>query len=586
MIHHLVGRVLIRARVSLSIVAALASAAVARSAAAETNIGLVVDNGSDVVIAFDVDSGEVFGAARIPDGLTSGDCTISTSPTETRAFVTDFNSQLWSFDLTKSPPESSGPIPISNPGEDVALSPDRSFAVVCDGSNFAPVSVIDVVDGVEVDAFDLGSDCNSVDVCSDGSVLVTSTSGNVRRLLLDGSGTLSDTGEIMFVDFPVNVACAPGAASGIVALPDSGAIQSFTVPGLAPVDVRTAFIVQTVIVAPDGTRAFARSALGGIDAFEYDEMTGMFGAQLFSVPVTEVSTFYGIDQLAVHPDGSRLYVPSSGEGVQVLDAASGATLSTIETSGLELTGVCVASAEVTPPPLPAPPNDDFADALVISGLPYSDFENTFHATTEPTDPDCAGDGHSVWYQFTAPASVPIVIDTEGSSYATNLSVYTGSPPSLVTIVCNDFPQSQIEFDAVEGTTYFIAVSSGDASGGFLQFTARERFSITLSDLTGTVSNVDGTATLTGVFTCSSPGFVEVPFIHLRQKANKTIIENITSTFISSCDGPTPWSVKIAASSPFKSGLATATLNFFGCDANECDDGSETATVHLKGSKGK
>ena len=57
--------------------------------------------------------------------------------------------------------------------------------------------------------FFLGSDCDSVDVCRDGSVLVSSTAGVVRRLVLDASGNLSDTGESLAVDSPQNVTCAP-----------------------------------------------------------------------------------------------------------------------------------------------------------------------------------------------------------------------------------------------------------------------------------------------------------------------------------------------------------------------------------------
>src|SRR6476660_1485625 len=161
--------------------------------------GMVADNATGWVTVFDADTGTVFGTVVIPNpnAGTFGDVSITAD--QTRGFVTDFNSHVWVIDLTATPPvlaAGPNPIAISNGGEDLSISPDRKFLAVCDGVP-SVVSVVDIATRTEIATFDLGGDCNSVDVCSDGSVLVTSfATGNVRRLTLDASGSLTDTGEV------------------------------------------------------------------------------------------------------------------------------------------------------------------------------------------------------------------------------------------------------------------------------------------------------------------------------------------------------------------------------------------------------
>src|SRR5205807_635268 len=90
------------------------------------------------------------------------------------------------------------------------------------------------------------------------------------------------------------------------------------------------------------------------------------------------------------------------------------------------------------------------------------------ATRDATDPavscGCGANGGSVWYSFTAPTSVPVTIDTFGSSYDTVLAVFTGQCGALTPVAsCNDDSggtlQSHVDFRATAGTTYLIEVTS-------------------------------------------------------------------------------------------------------------------------------
>ena len=135
----------------------------------------------------------------------------------------------------------------------------------------------------------------------------------------------------------------------------------------------------------------------------------------------------------------------------------------------------LAAFSVFPAFAAAPSNDDFDDANVISELPFSDAVDTTGATTADDDPDCFGQGPTVWYEFTPEEDVNVRADTVGSDYDTTLSVYTGSRGDLTQIACNDGAvdlQSRVQFEAVAGETYFFMVGAfGGGPGGQLVFSA-------------------------------------------------------------------------------------------------------------------
>jgi hypothetical protein len=96
-----------------------------------------------------------------------------------------------------------------------------------------------------------------------------------------------------------------------------------------------------------------------------------------------------------------------------------------------------------------------------------------HESGEPNHlPDGSGGTHSVWYQWQAPVSASVTIDTSGSNYDTALAVYTGSAVNnLVAIAKNDdvnpgvIQTSIVTFNAVAGTVYKIAVDGFDGGDG-------------------------------------------------------------------------------------------------------------------------
>lgn len=312
------------------------------AAAAQTK-GMVAANDHTVTI-FDADTNTVLATLDLPgDGVATGDCSIN--PDGTRGFVTDFSGAVHVIDLTTNMLAAGlNPIPIANNGEDTSITRDGKYIVVCDGANVADVSVIDVATQAEIGSFPTGADCNSVDVCGDGSVLVTSfTAGEVRRLVIDGAGTLTDTGQSLALgtDGPMNVACAPGSDSGIVINYSTGDIRSFTIPGLSAVHVR-ALPSSGDSVVISGVSAFTRS-IGfspSLQGWAYDPATGALGATpFFDIPISDASPFFGMDQIGLHPTTGAVYVTEPYE-LNRYHPGTGALLGTMALPSEEPTGVC------------------------------------------------------------------------------------------------------------------------------------------------------------------------------------------------------------------------------------------------------
>lgn len=120
----------------------------------------------------------------------------------------------------------------------------------------------------------------------------------------------------------------------------------------------------------------------------------------------------------------------------------------------------------------SPPNDDFANAQLISGADASVNGTTRDATREdPGEPrhSAAWTGdHTVWYSWTAPRTGEWNLDTCQANIDSILAVYTGDRLDSLTKIrddnngCSSGFGSKLTFRATAGATYRIVV--GDAGG--------------------------------------------------------------------------------------------------------------------------
>lgn len=169
-----------------------------------------------------------------------------------------------------------------------------------------------------------------------------------------------------------------------------------------------------------------------------------------------------------------------------------------------------------------PPNDDFANAIVINSNPFTDTQNNAAATTEANDPvpqvttgcpasfgfpnAAIGRNHSIWYRFTPSANTTVTADTAGSSFDTVLSAWTGPALGALTQVgCDDDGVASAGASRLSnlaltaGTTYHFMVagfSSLDAGSAVFNFTIPPDFSVGVNPAAVTVTRGQASQAIT------------------------------------------------------------------------------------------
>ncbi len=251
----------------------------------------------------------------------------------------------------------------------------------------------------------------------------------------------------------------------------------------------------------------------------------------------------------------------------------------------------------------APPsNDDFDNALVV-GVPFSTSLSTVEATTAVDDPNCAGNGATVWYRYTPSANGRITANTFGSSYDTTLSVYTGPRGTLSQLACNDDSgslQSSVTLDVFAGTTYHFMVGSfANGPGGSLVFSIDvapppPSIQITVNPLATLVAS-NGLVTLSGTVTCSRPLTVSISG-QLQQKRGRTTVVGFPNAFFECSGGTINWTAQVfypallfrgRSALLFAGGNADAIVTAFAFDpiTGEGAFDQNAQTVSLRGSSG-
>jgi alpha-tubulin suppressor-like RCC1 family protein len=189
-------------------------------------------------------------------------------------------------------------------------------------------------------------------------------------------------------------------------------------------------------------------------------------------------------------------------------------------------------------------NDLCSGAIVISNGSYTNVQSTVQATSfgDPV-PDCVdGFGHGVWYQFTAPVTGQLIVDTFGSDFDTGLAIYTGSCDALAEVACNDDTggvTSQVTIPTTAGTTYLIIAGGYGSDAGnlvlHLNHLTPPAFSVQPTNESVVISNTASfSATLTGALPMSFQwAFNGTPLaddgIHITGSATANLsISNITT----------------------------------------------------------
>jgi hypothetical protein len=145
-----------------------------------------------------------------------------------------------------------------------------------------------------------------------------------------------------------------------------------------------------------------------------------------------------------------------------LDVAAGTTLQISLDGANGQSGLLQLSLGFVPRPI----NDDFKNSEWIFGANATIQGNNIAATAQPGELQHAGvgDGHSVWWQWVAPASGYVVLNSASNSPPPVIAVYTGQVVSNLSEQASS-TTGTMAFEAEKGTAYHIAVDGMDGWEG-------------------------------------------------------------------------------------------------------------------------
>jgi hypothetical protein len=182
-----------------------------------------------------------------------------------------------------------------------------------------------------------------------------------------------------------------------------------------------------------------------------------------------------------------------------------------------------------------PDNDSWNSRFTVNAPTYhAPAEDTTQTITGGEDPLACGyplgNSHSVWFNYTPGASGMVFASTQGSSYDTVVSVWTGSPGTFVSRACNDDfygLQSMTPFFARAGTAYSIMVQSYDnSSAGNLLFTMNKQDLVpTPASAAFTVKQAIGTSSAAKTITIKNQNSNTVHINSVSASANFSLSTN-------------------------------------------------------------
>ena len=317
---------------------------------------------------FDPATGTQTGLVSIPGANQTLDTVID--PAGQFAYVSDFSPQrIWVVDLaTQALASGTNPIVIGFFAEDLDITSDGQYLLVTDGGSGNAISSISTTTRTVVNTFNVGTTANAV-TTRGSDVLVGDFNGAiVRRLSINGSGVLSNTGQASGAGTGgFNTTISPSGATALVHEP-SGTVTSILVSGMSTVN--SAAPGDTIVATafrPDGNAFYLRTGGGGLAGYNYNPATGIIGTQMFNIGgLSGASTFFGVDQLDA--TATRVYT-QNGAQVSAFDGTTGAALGSMPVAGAGFIGVDVISGGCTGTPV----------TIDFESLMHADNLNTTHA---------------------------------------------------------------------------------------------------------------------------------------------------------------------------------------------------------------
>lgn len=262
------------------------------------------------------------------------DCVVT--PDGKTAIVSNFSAQrLFFIDVGTIPPSLLGSVSLPISAEDLALTSDGRFVLATDGrgsSGFFTLIIVsvDVATRTVVGQFSSFGffAAQSVAITSDNRTVVTTDSdgGFITPFQLNSNGTFgmgTSTGTLSF-DRPVNVAVAPDGKTGVVCNLSGTSMEIIRIDSSTQTVSSIGRVLdlpggqQGAVFTPDGTKVLVLSVSPSLDQLAILEVRGsgfiMDTGQRVRLLSDLTSSFFGVDVIAVTPDGTKAYIGNAGTG--------------------------------------------------------------------------------------------------------------------------------------------------------------------------------------------------------------------------------------------------------------------------------
>lgn len=299
------------------------------------NLGMVTDRDQlPSVTVFNADTDVFIGEVFLGDAL---DCEMLDN--QTRGFVAGWAFGIYTIDLTATPPVQLGyPLKTSTIlHENLAITRDQRFLLVSDGTAVNAISVVDIATMAQVGTIGGSLTHTSISVSDTGSVATTAwfAGGGVLRWQLDSFGTITGPADVVAAPFSHFSAFSP---TGNYLVAHSGAIstdtiRSYSSTGLVLLDsITPGGWAVSGLMHPSADLYYIRLASGSVQVWQYDHTNGTFPGTgpLHARSLGTVLHWYGVDQLALHPENTKLYaLDDQNNRVQVMSPADLSLVGTV-----------------------------------------------------------------------------------------------------------------------------------------------------------------------------------------------------------------------------------------------------------------
>jgi DNA-binding beta-propeller fold protein YncE len=237
------------------------------------------------------------------------------------AVVTSFNSKtIFQVDLSEFPAKLVGSATTDTFLEDVQITPDDRFALSVDGSA-ANQNIVSY--SLEKNSFVsmLATSAQAVAISPicDGLVLTAVSDANsVRRFMINCCGELQDTRQQFPAGSnPINVNFSPnGNFAFVVDFTGNISVLSTILPDdISLISTITASSQpQSMAISRDGRHLFVLGS-SNVDIFTFDPVSGSLALARSFAHGLQIASFFGVDQIALDPSETRLFISATGEVV-------------------------------------------------------------------------------------------------------------------------------------------------------------------------------------------------------------------------------------------------------------------------------